>query len=327
MKSWKPVAAVAATLIVVAGVGLVFAPFVFAELFPVLSRLGLPAKPPALIKSAPPAGPAAGTLIDGYWRVQKIAPDTFAIGEPEGDLDNYEYLLVGETRALLIDAGATMRDIYPALAQLTSLPVTVIPTHLHFDHTNGLRYFHSIALIDLPETRSRVNADGMVHLARYDYLRAFTPQDAPVFRVTEWVRPDSYIDLGGRRVQVLWTPGHTATSISVYDHPAKLIFTGDLIYPTSLYAFQPDASLSAYEETMARLLAILPPEVTIFGAHCCRNDVPAQAPWLEVIDLEDVKRTVESIENGTANGSGFILRRFPVNSRITMITLYPFGNH
>ncbi len=268
-----------------------------------------------------------GTVVDGYWRVQKISPDTYAIGEPQSDPDNYEYLLIGRTRALLIDAGATWsHDIHTAVATLTNLPVTVIPTHLHFDHTDGLRYFHSIALIDLPETRSRVR-NGMVHLSRYEYMGWFLPVGPPVFHVTEWVKPDGFIDLGGRRVQVLWTPGHTATSVSVYDPGEKLLFAGDFIYPTSLYAFLPDSSLSSYETTVNRLLAVLPADTTIYGAHCCRNDATIQAPWLGMNDLSDVKNAVEAIQNGTAKSRGFILRRFPVNSRMTMITLYPFGNH
>src|SRR5207342_266540 len=101
----------------------------------------------------------------------------WAIGEPQDDPDNYEYLLVGRTRALLIDAGATRRDIRPVLAGLTRLPVTVIPTHLHFDHTNGLRHFTDIALIDLPETRARVR-DGTVRLGRYQFLGMFDGSDA-----------------------------------------------------------------------------------------------------------------------------------------------------
>jgi glyoxylase-like metal-dependent hydrolase (beta-lactamase superfamily II) len=163
---------------------------------------GLPAKPASLINNEALPGPAAGTIVDGYWRVQQIGP------QPQNAPDNYEYLLLGKTRVLLIDAGAGSRDIHAALTTLTYLPVTAIPTHLHYDHTNGLRYFSSIALINLPETRPR-ERNGFIHLGRYQYLDWFGPQGAPVFRPTEWVPPNSFIDLGGRRVQVLLTPGPT----------------------------------------------------------------------------------------------------------------------
>jgi hydroxyacylglutathione hydrolase len=322
MKRWRLVATVTAITILLAGLGLAFAPILYAE----MGFMGLrPEWPLPLISDARVAGQSAGTVVDDYWRVQQIAPDTYAIGEPQNEPDNYEYLLLGKTRALLIDSGATARDIHPVLSTLTQLPVTVIPTHLHYDHTNGLRYFKSIALIDLPETRSRVK-EGMLRLGRYQFLDASDPNRAPVFQVTEWVAPDTYIDLGGRRVQVLWTPGHTATSISIYDSPAKLLFTGDLIYTTTLYAFMPDSSLSTYEATSDLLLARLPADTVIYGAHCCRNDAPPEAPWLGMNDLGDVRRAVQNIRNGQAKGQGLIIRRFPVNTRMTIVTFYPWDN-
>jgi len=325
MKSWKALAAIAMVVAALIGLGLSFAPIVYAEASPVLAALHLPVKPPPLIDNSAKPGPALGTVVGGWWRVQKIAPDTYALGEPQDDPDNYEYLLVGQTRALLIDAGTTRRDIRPVLATLTKLPVTVIPTHLHYDHANGLRHFTDIALVDLPETRAGVK-NGKFHFTRYQYLGTSGAHDPPVIAVSEWVKPDSFIDLGGRRVQLLWTPGHTATSISIYEPAAKRLYTGDLIYTTSLYAFMPDSSLSAYAATAKRLLADLPTDTIIYGAHCCRNDVPAQAPYLTMSDLHDVGAAVASIQSGKAKGTGFILRRFPVNSKMTLITLYPFGN-
>jgi hydroxyacylglutathione hydrolase len=324
MKRWLLAATITLALVLLAGLGLglAFAPTLYAE----LEFRGLrPEWPLPLIPDARVAGQAAGTVVDGYWRVQQIAPDTYAIGEPQNEPDNYEYLLLGKTRALLIDAGATARDIHAVLTTLTQLPVTVIPTHLHYDHTNGLRYFNSIALVDLPQTRASLK-QGLFHPSRYQFLSASGPNRAPLFQVTEWVAPDSYIDLGGRRVQVLWTPGHTATSISIYDAPANLLFTGDLIYTTTLYAFMPDSSLSTYQATADLLLAALPADTVIYGAHCCRNDGPPAAPWLSMNDLSDVRRAVQSIRAGEAQGNGLIIRRFPVNARMTLVTFYPWGN-
>jgi glyoxylase-like metal-dependent hydrolase (beta-lactamase superfamily II) len=309
-------------LALLAAAGLAFAPTVYVEL--VHATHSRPGWPAPLISGASLPGTARGMVVDQYWRVQQIAPDTFAIGEPQGDLDNFEYLLIGRNRALLIDAGSTARDIHPALAALTQLPITVIPTHLHSDHTNGLRNFDSIALIDLPETRARV-IDGKVHLGRYQYLGT-GGETAPVFPVSEWVKPDGYIDLGERRVQVMSTPGHTRTSISVLDPAAHLLFTGDFLYTTTLYAFLPDSSLTTYVRTSDKLLAALPGDTVIYGAHCCRNDEPPGAPWLGMNDLKDARQAVENILAGKADSRGLILRRFPVNGRMTIVTFYPFGN-
>lgn len=311
----------AVAVVAVIGLAVAFTPVIYAEAFIALGRGGPPGAPatPHSFQARP--GRAAGVVVDGHWRVESIAPGVWAIGEPADDPDNYEYLLLGQRRGLLIDAGATARDIHPVLARLTRLPVTVIPTHLHFDHTNGLTHFTSIALVDLPETRAR-DRGGVVRLGRYQYLGS----DSPRFRVTEWIKPGGEIDLGGRQVQVLWTPGHTSSSVSIYAPSERLLFTGDFIYPTTLYAFLPDSSLSAYQATAGRLLATLPADTRIYGAHCCRNDLPPRAPWMTLHDVEDVRAAVADIRSGQAHGRGLVIRRFPVNARMTLLTLYPFGN-
>jgi len=43
-------------------------------------------------------------------------------------------------------------------------------------------------------------------------------------------------------------------------------------------------------------------------------------------DLKDLRDAVVKIRSGDAVGRGVVVRRFEVNSRMTMITLYPFGN-
>ncbi len=300
------------------------APFAFAELTIAAARLSINVMPaPAnLAQFLPLLGKAAGTVVGGYLRVEKIAPKTWAIAEPARDPDNYAYLLVGQRRALLIDSGATRdHDISRVIASLTALPVTVIPTHLHHDHTNGLGNFRNIALIDLPDTRGL--ADGNhVQLGRYQYGR-WSPVD---FTVTQWIKPDETIDLGGRSVTILSTPGHTASSVSIWEPAGRRLYTGDFLYPTTLYAFAPDSSLSTYVATIDRLFALLPPGTRLYGAHCCRNDAPPQAPWLSTRDLADTKAAIKRIQAGDIEGRGFIIRRFPVNDRMTMLTLYPIAN-
>jgi len=218
------------------------------------------------------------------------------------------------------------RDIHKVLDGLTQLPILAISTHLHFDHTNSLSHFSSVAMIDMPEARSRMT-DGKFQLGRYQVLSSIDGITPPaVLPVTEWLKPDDYIDLGERRVQMLWTPGHTATSISIYDPTVKLLFTGDLIYTTSLFAFMIDSSLSDYASTLDRLLNRMPPDMTVYGAHCCRSDMPPTAPWLSMNDLKDASKAVNDIRSGKAEGKGFLLRRFPVNRQMTLITFYPFGN-
>lgn len=314
-----------ALLVAIAVLALAEAPVLYAEAFIWRSALGLApvAVPPG--EAPTPTGAPTGRVVAGYWRVSEIAPGTWAIGEPADAPDNFEYLIAGRSRALLIDAGATSRDIRLVLKELTSLPVTAIPTHLHFDHTNGLRHFDSVALVDLPETRARLR-EGRIHLSRYEVLASPDGTEPAQFPVTDWVPADGWIDLGGRRVQLIATPGHTATSVSIFDPDEKRIFTGDFLYTTTLYAFMVDSSLAAYQSTLQQLLGRLPEGTVLYGAHCCRSGEPPGPPWLSMQDARDAERAVAAIRSGSAEGAGLLMRRFPVNAQMTILTLYPFGN-
>ena len=53
-------------------------------------------------------------------------------------------LLVGEERALLVDAGYGLEDVAAYVRTLTSLPVTLWLTHGHHDHALGARWFDAV---------------------------------------------------------------------------------------------------------------------------------------------------------------------------------------
>jgi hydroxyacylglutathione hydrolase len=307
-------ASVVAALVVLA---LVFAPYLFAELSGSL-------EPHAIIDPAKP-DLGQGRMVDDYWAVQGIDANTYALGEPRYYQANYAYLIVGGRRALLFDAGSGTRDITGVITSLTHLPVTVMPSHLHFDHTGGIAPFTSVAMIDLPDTRADVT-NGMFTPSRYEYLGMIDGLVPPTFRVTEWLKPGTTIDLGGRLLRILHVPGHTHSSVALYDAETHQLFAGDFIYPTTLYAFLPGASLAEYRTTTRGLLATLPPDTKIWTAHCCRVGERTSAPWLTMTDLRDLDAALTAIQSGESRSTGFFPRRFPVNRQMTLATGFPWNN-
>jgi hydroxyacylglutathione hydrolase len=294
-----------------------FAPYVYAEL-----GFGLSAQ-------VQPLGPmpkqVAGRRADDYFVVETIDANTFAIGEPRYYQGNYSYLILGATRAVLFDAGTGTRDIVPIVRALTSLPVTVIPSHLHFDHVGALGRFDRTALLDTASLRSRIR-DSRLTLGRYEFLGFTDRLEPPTFRVDEWWAPDSTVDLGDRRLQVFSTPGHTPTSISLYDAARRQLFAGDFIYPGHLYAFLPGASRSAYLATTRRLLADIDPATRIFTAHMEDAPAPVRAPVLEVADLTALEGTLVAIQQGSLDSAGFYPRVFPVRGAVKFDTGLPWNN-
>jgi hydroxyacylglutathione hydrolase len=55
----------------------------------------------------------------------------------------------------------------------------------------------------------RVRRAALFTPSRYEYLGMFDHLVPPTFNVTEWVKPGTTIDLGGRVLRVLHVPGHT----------------------------------------------------------------------------------------------------------------------
>jgi hydroxyacylglutathione hydrolase len=294
-----------------------FAPYVYAEIeFTLLGHVQSIGPTPAV---------AAGRWVDAYFVVETIDSGTFAIGEPRYYQGNYSYLIVGTARAVLFDAGTGTRDIVSVVRSLTSLPVTVVPSHLHFDHVGALGQFDTTALFDDPSLRARLK-DSRLTLNRYEFMGFIDRLGPPTFRVDEWWAPDKAVDLGNRRLRVLPTPGHTPTSVSLYDETRHQLFVGDFVYPGHLYAFLPGASRSAYLATTRRLLASIDPVTRIFTAHMEDAPAPVRAPVLEVADLKALEGTLVAIEHGTVDSTGIFPRIFPVRGIVTFATGLPWNN-
>jgi glyoxylase-like metal-dependent hydrolase (beta-lactamase superfamily II) len=308
------------SLIAVIGIAILmaaFAPYVYGEFDAVRGH--------GAIVGPKPAAPVAGRWVDDYFVVEPVDPTTFAIGEPRYYQGNYSYLIIGSARAVLFDAGTGTRDITPVVRSLTTLPVTVIPSHLHYDHVGALGRFDSTALIDDPTLRART-MNSPLTLGRYEFLGLYDHLQSPTFRVDEWWAPGSTVDLGDRRLQVLSTPGHTPTSVALYDAARRQLFLGDFMYPGELYAFLPGASRGAYLTTTKRLLATLGPDTRLYTAHMQDAPAPVRAPVLEMADLKALEVTLEAIQEGKLASRGFYPRIFPVRGPITFATGWSWNN-
>ncbi len=257
----------------------------------------------------------ATTWFDDYFTLEKLAPGTYAIGEPRYYQENYNYLLVGEQRALLFDAGPGVRDIVPVVKSLTNLPIVFLPSHFHYDHIgNGIR-FEQRAVVDLPYLRERAK-NNELQFTNMEHLGEAEGFSTPSWAIDFWWRPGDAIDLGGRSVEIIHTPGHSTESISLWDQENDIVLSGDYVYPGPLYAFLPNSSLSEYYATAKSLLATIPENTKYFGAH--RSGGPG-APQLHTQDIQDLHQALEQIRNGHLEGEGLWPSEYPVNGKMTLL--------
>ena len=76
-----------------------------------------------------------------WFTVEAADADTFVISEYRHPEQTHCYLLLGDGRALLIDTGLGVSDIGAVVSSLTSLPVTVAATHVHWITSAGIVVF------------------------------------------------------------------------------------------------------------------------------------------------------------------------------------------
>lgn len=313
------IAVVAVVLAAVVGFA-AFAPYVAVEAYSWSSY------PTVFTSPKPGSGSEEGIeWFDDYYAVERLDDRTYAIGEPRYYQGNYSYLILGERRAILFDSGPGLHDIKPVVEALTNLPVTVAASHLHFDHVGNMDRFKRVAMLDLPELRDNLGEDGVFRFGRYEHLGFVDGIKPPVVRVTDWWEPGQKIELGGRTIEVLNTPGHTPYDVMLHDEENDQLFTGDLIYPTTLLALLPGSSRGAYLDSVTNLLHRIDPGTELFTGHAAFTQTP-KTPRLSVSDLSDLKKTLNGVREGDREAEGVFPRSYRVNDRMELETGLPWNN-
>ena len=255
--------------------------------------------------------------FDDWFTLTSVDKQTIAIGEPRYWQRNYNYLLLGNKRAILFDTGPGVRNIKPVVDSLTQLPVTVISSHPHYDHIGNNYRFEHIAWLDIEAIRSEVEDN----IFQPSILRGFTSRRIPAFAISEWWRAEQEIDLGDRKITAFHIPGHESGSVALLDSARQQLFTGDFIYPGWLVAFAPTSNLSDYVSSVRYLLAHTSGNEKLFGAHSVPEHPSPALPHSALIDLE---KALVSINSDTLEPvSHFPIRIYPVNKDME-IYLPPF---
>lgn len=258
---------------------------------------------------------AAGVRwFDDWFAIREVVPGFFAIGEPRFHQVNWNYLVVGQERALLFDTGPGVRDISVVARALTTLPLVTMPSHMHFDHTGNLHRFDEIAIAELPvlkafERDGKLREPGSLFLGHYEGMK-WTD-----VKVSHWWPPGHRIDLGGRSLHILHTPGHSPDHVALWDPDAEVLLAADLLYLGALYAQVPGSNLEAYLVSCERLLEHIGPQTKIFGAHGQADNAGRHdAPQLAKQDVEDVLTVLKFLKK-----TGDRPARVEINARMYML--------
>ncbi|MBQ9326481.1 MAG: MBL fold metallo-hydrolase [Clostridia bacterium] len=185
------------------------------------------------------------------------------------------FLIIGSRRALLIDTGIGLGDLPAFLKTLTDLPIDVLLTHNHRDHVGNAPAFPRvyISAVDrrmgpmlrpLTALESRLQYAHHIRASHSQTQYSWTDNDMASFdQEPETVLIDDgfSLDLGGRQMQCVLTPGHTPGSMSVLDKESGYLFCGDACNGTVGLGVRPidgmrHASMEEAMEALKRLSAM-----------------------------------------------------------------------
>jgi len=203
----------------------------------------------------------------------------------------FMFLLFGNSRALLLDTGATADARYFPLRRtvdeiiegwladhpcLGDYRLLVLHTHSHTDHTAADGQFAG---------RPGTETVGAKREAAWPYF-GFTDEPDRVAQV----------DLGGRLLDCLATPGHHEAAVTYYDRYTRLLLTGDTIYPGRLYVFD----WPAFVRSIGRLVewCAQRPVTHLLGCHIEMTTTPGSdypAGWSYQPDEPPLELTTDHL--------------------------------
>ena len=228
-------------------------------------------------------------ISDRWFEVYKVAPAVFAIYEPHQSEEVISYLVVGDKRAALFDTGMGISDLKKVTSELTRLPIVVLNSHTHNDHVGDNWQFDTIYAMDTDFTRenargSREDAQAEVGPGQIcgKLPKGFDPKTYSTrpWKITAYTHDGDRIDLGGRSLEVIATPGHAPDAISLFERASGLLFTGDTYYPAPIWLYRPETDLEAYAASIRRLAALAPQVKVVLGAHNIPVAPPSVLPRL-----------------------------------------------
>lgn len=156
-----------------------------------------------------------------------------------------QFLVIGEERTLLFDAGFADSGVLETVRALTDLPIDVVMTHGDRDHSGGLVDFG----------RCRMHEGDWPLVAEMDV--ALSP-----------LAEGEVLACGGYRFRVIAIPGHSAGSLAFYDEAKGILLAGDSVQSGGpIFMFDGHRDLDAYIASLEKLEQLIPANVTVLPCH------------------------------------------------------------
>lgn len=181
---------------------------------------------------------------------------------------------------MVIDPGGSIEKVEEMLNVINADVKYILLTHCHGDHMGAAE-----------ELRRKTGAKILIHRFDQEGLRN------PIINLSSHIgigdislQEDARLDdgdilhVGNLQFQVIYTPGHTIGSISIYCEQEKMLFSGDTLFKGSWGRTDlPTSSMEQIMDSITNRLLVLPEDTIVYPGHGKSTIIKEEEPiYLEL---------------------------------------------
>lgn len=159
------------------------------------------------------------------------------------------------------------------LAGLGKVPIAILLTHQHFDHTMEVAAIRIASPTPIP-VYAHSAFSGELCMDKLFSSFAGMEINVPEFEVDTLLANQSSVEVGGLDLDVFHVPGHSPDSIAFYDKAAGEAYVGDTLMAGSIgRADLPGGSMPKLKLSIREQLLSLPEETVVYAGHGGPTDI------------------------------------------------------
>ena len=176
------------------------------------------------------------------------------------------YIVINEEtkECLIIDPADRADVIIHKVTQLQAKPVAILLTHGHYDHilaAQEVRDHFGIPVMAL-DAEEKLLSDPSWNLSGDMFYRGIS------LKADRYLHEGEDLDLIGRTIRVLHTPGHTGGGACYYLESEKILFSGDTLFQMSVGRTDfPTGNMKTLIDSVTSKLMILPDDTVVYPGH------------------------------------------------------------
>ena len=186
------------------------------------------------------------------------------------------FLIEGSDKALLIDGLSGVGSLKAFVRELTELPVTLVNTHGHVDHTGADFEYKEVYIApeDIPLMYAHSDMEMRLGFAKSGAMFAPLPTEPKLSDVTVPgpvktlpMKNGDIFDLGGVKLEVIAVPGHTRGTVVFLDRDRRIVYSGDACNRNTLVYGEESASIEEFKESLLHFKEFQPAFDGLWGGH------------------------------------------------------------